>query len=86
MSVQLNFYIHSSFSPYPVDFEKLAAVATGPIGPGDTAEVPVDLPALKVLGMYTVDADIKFDNGITVSKATKMDFTAAKWAAARSTP
>ncbi len=23
MSVQLNFYIHSSFSPYPVDFEKL---------------------------------------------------------------
>lgn len=64
----------------PVDFEKLAAVATGPIGPGDTAEVPVDLPALKVLGMYTVDADIKFDNGITVSKATKMDFTAASYA------
>ncbi len=64
----------------PSDFAKLVSVPTGPIGPGDTAEVLVELPTLKTLGMYTVDADIKFNNGATVSKAAKMDFTAASYA------
>ncbi len=64
----------------PSEFAAVVPAKTGPIGPGDTAEIKLDFPLLKRLGMYTLGTVFTLDNGMTVEKSEKMDFTVAGYA------
>ena len=64
----------------PVDFAEMSPIYTGPIGPGDTAEIKFDFPMLKNLGMYSIDASLTLNDGSIVEKSEKIDFTVASYA------
>ncbi|MEE1049840.1 MAG: sugar-binding protein, partial [Clostridia bacterium] len=64
----------------PKQFRGVLPVKTGPIGPGDTAEINVDLPELDKLGQYPFSIEFEDDKGGVVRAETNIDFTAATYA------
>lgn len=64
----------------PDSFKSMFPLQTGPIGPGDIAEISFSYPALDKLGIYSVEAKLMLDDGTESSISQKLDFTVATYA------